>query len=215
MAHWHWSPAWQQRDIEIKQKNLVYDGFFQMSQFHLRHRLFSGEWSPWLVREQISHRDAAAILLVDLEAQSLIFVEQLRIGLINTHPQSPWLLEIVAGLLEAGEAPEQTIRREALEEAHCSLGPLIRIGEFYNSPGGFAEKTTLFCAEVLQKDHKEKGGVQEEHEDIRIHALPIQAVLSAWEKGEFLTSSSTVIALQWLKDKVSDRKLHTMLRATT
>lgn len=215
MTDWHWSPAWQQQDIEIKQKNLVYDGFFQMSQFHLRHRLFSGEWSPWLVREQISHQNAAAILLIDLKEEALIFVEQLRIGLINTQSTSPWLLEIVAGLLEEGEEPEQTIRREALEEAHCTIGPLIRIGEYYNSPGGFAEKTTLFCAEVLQKGLQEKGGVEQEHEDIRIHALPIQIVLSAWEKGEFLSSASTVIALQWLKDKVSNRKLHTMLRATT
>ena len=214
MTNWDWSPAWQQQDIEIKQKNLVYDGFFQMSQFQLRHRLFSGEWSPWLVREQISHQDAAAVLLVDLKEEALILVEQLRVGLINTHQQSPWLLEIVAGLLEEGEQPEQTIVREALEEAHCTIGPLVRIGEYYNSPGGFAEKTTLFCAEVVQKDYKKKGGVQEEHEDIRIHVLPIESVLSAWEKGEFLSSASTVIALQWLKEKVSNRKLHTMLRAT-
>jgi ADP-ribose pyrophosphatase len=214
MTNWQWSPAWQQKDIEIKQKNLVYNGFFQLSQFNLRHRLFSGEWSPWLVREQINRQDAAAILLIDLKEEALILVEQLRIGLINTHKTSPWLLEIVAGLLEEGESSQETIRREALEEAHCTIGPLTVIGEFYNSPGGFAEKTTLFCAEVLQRDVKENGGIKDEHEDIRIHALPIADVLAAWEKGEFISSSSTVIALQWLKDKVSNRKLHTMLRAT-
>ncbi|HSF71922.1 MAG TPA: NUDIX hydrolase, partial [Methylotenera sp.] len=170
--------------------------------------------SPWLVREQISHQDAAAILLIDLTEDALVLVEQVRIGLVKTQTTSPWLLEIVAGLLEEGEDPKETIRREALEEAHCTIGPLTLIGEFYNSPGGFAEKTTLFCAQVLQRDVKESGGVANEHEDIRIHVLPIADVLSAWEKGEFLSSASTVIALQWLKDKVSDRKLHTMLRAT-
>lgn len=216
MATWVFSPAWQQQDIEIKQRNLVYDGFFKMRKFQLRHRCFSGEWSPWLVREQIMHRDAAAILLVDLAQEALILVEQLRMGLIEQQVRSPWLLEIVAGLLEAGEEPEQTIVREALEEAHCTLGPLHRIGEFYNSPGGFAEKTTLFCANVLQRNVIDAGGVQDEHEheDIKIHVLPIQAVLSAFEKGEFLSSASTVIALQWLKDKVSNGQLATMLKAT-
>lgn len=214
MAPWNFLPAWQQQDIEIKQKNLVHDGFFKVSEFRLRHRCFSGEWSPWLVREQIMRQDAAAILLVDLAQESLILVEQLRIGLIGDKERSPWLLEIVAGLLEEGEDPQETIRREALEEAHCTLGPLHQITEFYNSPGGFAEKTTLFCANVLQRNVKEAGGVQDEHEDIRIHVMPIQDVLLAYEKGEFLSSASTVIALQWLKDKVSNGQLATMLKAT-
>ncbi|MGE3320028.1 MAG: NUDIX domain-containing protein [Candidatus Berkiella sp.] len=214
MAHWNWSPAWQQQDVEIKQKNLVHDGFFKMKELHLRHRCFSGEWSPWLVREQIMRQDAAAILLVDLEQEALILVEQLRVGLIEERAHSPWMLEIVAGLLEDGEDPKETIRREALEEAHCIVGPLHHIAEFYNSPGGFAEKTTLFCANVLQRNVQEKGGVQEEHEDIRIHTLPIQEVLLAFAKGELLSSASTVIALQWLKDKVSNSQLATMLKAT-
>lgn len=211
---WGWKPAWQQQDIEIKQKDLVYDGFFNMTRFQLRHRCFSGEWSPWLVREQICRQDAAAILLVDLAQESLVLVEQLRIGLIETHVESPWMLEIVAGLLEEGEQPEVTIRREALEEADCQIGALVKIGEFYNTPGGFAEKTTLFCAEVIQRGTKAEGGVLAEDEDIRIHVLPISTVLAAWEQGEFLSSASTVIALQWLKDKVSKRQLATMLRAT-
>lgn len=212
--NWGWSPAWQQQDVEIKQKDLVYNGFFNVTRFQLRHRCFSGEWSPWLVREQICRQDAAAVLLVDLAQETLILVEQLRIGLIGTHAGSPWMLEIVAGLLEEGEQAQETIRREALEEANCTIGSLIEIGEFYNTPGGFAEKTTLFCAEVIQRGAKEEGGVQAENEDIRIHVLPISAVLAAWEQGAFLSSASTVIALQWLKDKVSKRQLATMLRAT-
>lgn len=213
MAKWDWLPAWQQQDIEIKQRDIVNDGFFQMTAFHLRHRCFSGEWSPWLVREQIRRQDAAAVLLVDLQEEVLILVEQLRVGLIETQQQSPWLLEIVAGLQEPGESPETTIRREALEEAHCTVGQVVKIGEFYNTPGGFAEKTTLFCAAVTERKSQHKGGVHEEHEDIRIHVLPMHDVVTAWEQGAFISSASTVIALQWLQQKMSNRQLMSILKS--
>lgn len=212
LAEWNWLPAWQQQDIEIKQKNLVNDGFYKVTALHLRHRCFSGEWSPWLVREQICRRDAAAVLLVDLQAKSLILVEQLRIGLIGTQKTSPWLLEIVAGLQEPGESAEATIRREALEEAHCRVGQVVKIGEFYNTPGGFAEKTTLFCAAVIERKDRHEGGIHEEHEDIRIHALPMQEVMTAWEQGAFISSASTVIALQWLRQKMSNQQLMSILK---
>ncbi len=212
MVKWDWLPTWQQQDIEIKQQDTINEGFFKITAFHLRHRCFSGEWSPWLVREQIRRQDAAAVLLVDLQEESLILVEQLRVGLIGTQQGSPWLLEIVAGLQELGESAEATIRREALEEAHCTVGQVIKIGEFYNTPGGFAEKTTVFCAAVTERKSQHKGGVHEEHEDIRIHVLPMQDVVTAWEQGAFISSASTVIALQWLRQKMSNQQLMSILK---
>ncbi|HRE31199.1 MAG TPA: NUDIX hydrolase, partial [Candidatus Berkiella sp.] len=119
--------------------------------------------------------------------------------------------EIVAGLIEPNESAEETIRREAQEEARCQVSHLVKIGEFYNTPGGFAEKTVLFCAQVRQPVFEE-GGVHTEHEDIRIHVLPIQDVLVAWEQGTFASSASTVIALQWLKEKMSNRQLASILK---
>jgi ADP-ribose pyrophosphatase len=194
-----WLPTWSYHDVEIKENNLVYEGFFKVQQLQLRHQCFSGQWSPWLVREQVHHSDAAAVLLIDLENQKLVMVEQCRIGMISSDANvSPWVLEIVAGLIESGESPESTVTREALEEADCTIEQLHKIGEFYNSPGGFREKTTLYCGRVSSLGKEGIRGVGTEHEDIRVHVLDMNEVLQAFEQGAFHLSSSTYIALQWL-----------------
>ncbi len=194
-----WLPSWQHDGVEIKSSDYVYKGFFKVQQLQLRHQCFSGEWSPWLQREQVHHSDAAAVLLVDPLLQKLVLVEQFRVGLLKRDGKpSPWLLEIVAGLLEPNEKPEQTIMREAMEEAGCKITQLLKIGEFYNSPGGFAEKTTLYCGIVDSTGVGGVHGVGKEHEDIQVHVLNIKEVLSFFEAGKLITSSSTVIALQWL-----------------
>ncbi len=193
-----WTPSWQHEAVEIKSNNYIHKGFYHIQECILRHKCFSGEWSPWLKREQIKSRDAAAVLLVDSQEHQLVLVEQFRVGVLNRQPENPWLLEVVAGLLEENEAPQETMVREAQEEAGCKVQDWMIIGEFYNSPGGFAEKTTLFCGLVQAKGVSGIHGVGTEHEDIRVHVLDIAATLSAFKAGTLLTSSSTVIALQWL-----------------
>ena len=194
-----WVPTWSHQDVEIKENNLVYEGFYKVRKLQLRHQCFSGQWSPWLIREQVHHSDAAAVLLIDLKQQKLVMVEQCRIGMISSlNKNSPWMLEIVAGLIDQGESPEETVLREALEEAHCEIEKLHTIGEFYNSPGGFAEKTTLFCGITSATGKEGIRGVGTEHEDIRVHVLDIDKVLEAFEQRIFPLSSSTYIALQWL-----------------
>ncbi len=193
-----WRPAWQDDAVEIKSNNFEYKGFFNIEKFQLRHRCFSGQWSPWLEREQVKHSDAAAVLLIDPLQQKLVLVEQFRIGLVKRSNTSPWLLEVVAGLIEPNETASETMRREAKEEADCDITDWIPIGEYYNSPGGFAERTTLFCAKVDATNKEGIKGARDEHEDICVHVLDIQQVLSAFESGSLKTSSSTIIALQWL-----------------
>lgn len=192
-----WVPSWQHEDVEFEKTNLGYRGFYSVQQLRLRHKCFSGEWSNWLEREQVRHSDAAAVLLIDPIQSKLVLVEQFRVGLLGM-PTSPWLLEIVAGLLEPGEKPEETVLREAKEEANCQIRQLLPIGAFYNSPGGFAEKTTLFCGIIDATGVGGIHGVGTEHEDIRVHVLDLFAVLALLQNGSFLTSSSTMIALQWL-----------------
>lgn len=193
-----WDPSWQSEDFEIKEDNFVHEGFYRVKRLRLRHKCFSGEWSPWLVREQMRRADAAAILLFDPQLDKLVLIEQFRTGLVGLYPErTPWLLEIVAGLLEPGEDPAQTIQREAQEEAGCQIKQLYKIMDFFNSPGGFAEKTTLFYGTVDATHVAGVHGLADEHEDIKVHVLSSAAVLAALEKGDFVTSASTAIALQW------------------
>lgn len=196
-----WQPTWQQDAVEIKENNLKYKGFYKLSQMQLRYRCFSGEWSPWLHLEQVRSRDAAAVLLWDRKQDKLVLIEQVRMGIVASQREmSPWLLEIVAGLQEENELPEETARRETKEEAGYEIKELIPIGAFYSTPGGFTEKCTLFCGVVDATNNQVVyGQKQDEHEDIRVHVLPCGPVLDALTKGLFITSASTMIALQWFQ----------------
>src|SRR5688572_15457731 len=114
-----WVPAWKMQDVEIQKENLMYDGVFKVRQYVLRHRLFEGPWSDWLTREFVKRQDAAAVILYDPHQHRVVMVEQFRVGMLNQASRSPWMLEIVAGLIDEGESIENTIYREAKEEAGC------------------------------------------------------------------------------------------------
>jgi ADP-ribose pyrophosphatase len=179
-----------------------YEGHFTLDELLIQFKQFDGEWTGPVLREQIRRAHAAAVLLYDPKQETVVLVEQLRVGCIQDKTiQSPWLLECVAGLVYPGDSPEHTAIREADEEAGVKLEKLIPIGDYYNSPGAFTEKTSVFCALV---DSTQLGGIfglEEEHENIQVHVLPFEALYSQLVENQFLTSASTVIALQWLKLK--------------
>lgn len=194
-----WHPNLQNKDVEIKDSNLVYDGEFKVKKIQLRHKNFDGQWSSWMWREQVSRRNASAVLLWDPVKDVVVMVEQFRVGLIKENSSSPWLLEIVAGLIDEGETPEQTALRESVEEAGCEIKKLIKIGEFFNSPGGFVENTHVFLGIVNANNHGGIYGLKDEHEDIQVHHISLKEIIEAMEKQLWTSSASTVIALLWLK----------------
>lgn len=195
----NWLPTWHADDYEIQKNDLSYDGVFQIRELILRHRLFSGEWSPWVSREFIERQDAAAAVLYDPTENKIVMIEQFRVGLIgDKDASSPWILEVVAGLIEEGESAEATIVREAVEEAGCEIQKLIKIGDFYNTPGGFSEKTTVFCGVVSVNGVEGIHGV-DDGEDIMVHIFDPDHIDKLLDEGRLITSASSLIALQWLR----------------
>jgi ADP-ribose pyrophosphatase len=183
--------------VDILDKTLCYDGFFRMERYRLRHHLFRGGWSRPLVRELFERGHAAAVLPYDPILDRIVLVEQFRIGALEA-PGGPWLLEIVAGIIEPGEAPEAVVRREALEEANCTIQELLHICDYCVSPGGTSERITLFCGKV---DASHAGGIYgapEEDEDIRVLVLSYQEALALLQAGK-INSAAPIIALQWLQ----------------
>jgi hypothetical protein len=59
-----------------------------------------------------------------------------------------WLLDIVAGLMEAGEPPEDVARRESAEEAGLAVRRIEPIARFFATPSKSSELTHLYCGEV-------------------------------------------------------------------
>ena len=134
-------------DVELMGREVVYDGYFRLDRYRLRHRQFAGGIGPVLTREILERGQVAAVLPVDPARDRVVLIEQFRPGAWAAG-RDPWLLECVAGVIEPGETPEELARREALEEAGCVIADLLPIATFLTSPGATTETVRLFCGRV-------------------------------------------------------------------
>ncbi len=182
--------------VEILEHRNRFSGFFRIEEYRLRHRLFNGGMSPPLTRELFERGHAVAMLPYDPNRDAVVLLEQFRIGALNA-PHGPWLLEIVAGMVEAGESPQEVVRREALEEAGLALEALEPICDYLVSPGGTSERIALYCGQVDCAGVGGLHGIVEEGEDIRAAVYPLDEALALLAAGR-IDSASPIIALQWL-----------------
>lgn len=183
-------------DVEIMEKSTCYQGFFQMEKYRLRHRLYSGEMGPEISRELFERGHAAAVLLYDPALDVVVLLEQFRIGALQDEG-GPWLLEVVAGMIEEGESPEGVALREAREESGCHVVELVHICDYMVSPGGTSERISLYCGRVDSRAAGGIHGLDAEDEDILVRAVPYAEAWSLLEQGQ-INSASPIIAMQWL-----------------
>lgn len=184
--------------FEVLDKTIGYRGFFCMEKYRLRHELFRGGWSTEMTRECLERGHAVAVLLYDPDHDQIVLLEQFRVGAL-TFPGGPWLMEIVAGIMDdPAETTEDVARRETVEEANCELLDLIPICHYLVSPGGTSESISLFCGRV---DTSRMGGIHgivDEHEDIQVHIVSRSEALELLHAGR-INSAAPIIALQWLE----------------
>lgn len=185
-----------EKEFEIIDEAPLYRGFFSLSRIRLRHTLFQGGWSEPLDRELFHRGRCVAVVPYDPKLDQVVLIEQFRIGAVPIK-NDPWLLEIVAGAIEEGESPEEVARRETLEEAGCDIYELIRIGEFFATPGGCSERITLFCGLIDSDGAGGVHGLAEEQEDIRAFTVDFAEAM-AWVDNGLIDSAIPIVGLQWL-----------------
>ncbi len=112
-------------DVEITDIKPVYRGFFTMNQYQFKHKCFNGEWSDTVTREIFERGHAVGVLPYDPVLQEFVLIEQVRIGALATS-SSPWLIEIIAGMIDKGETAEAVCHRESMEEAGIELENLTK-----------------------------------------------------------------------------------------
>ena len=183
-------------DVEVLKREEGYRGHFRVDRLSLRHRLFGGGWSRTMTREVFERGDAVAVLPWDLNADSLILVEQFRPGAMRQE-DSPWMLELIAGVVEPGEADAEVAHREAMEEAGCELDRLHPIATFYPSAGACSEQIRAFIGRVVTAGVGEVHGLADEHEDLLVHAVPREEAFRLLD-SDGINNGHTLIALQWL-----------------
>lgn len=185
-----------QRRFEVLDRTVCYDGYFRLERVRVRFRLFRGGWSRPVVREVFERGHVAAVLLYDPDRDRVVLVEQFRAPAIDA-PGGPWLIEVVAGIIEPGETPEAVVRRESVEETGCGFTDVVRIGEVIMTPGGSSERLTLYCGRVDSSSADGVHGLGDEGEDIRVVVMPASEALDAVADGR-IHAANAVIALQWL-----------------
>lgn len=197
-----------QADVEVLAQEIVYHGFFKIHKARLRHKLFRGGWSSEMEREIVDRGHAVVVLPYDPERDSIIMLEQFRVGAVSSlggvkrHADlsegSPWLLELVAGMIDEGETEAQVAMREMQEEAGLSAEKLKFAMRYLSSPGGLTERISIYIAKVEATTAASYGGVADEHEDIRVSEVPREQ-MNAWLEEGLIDNAATVIALQWLE----------------
>ena len=187
----------QRGKVEIIKKWATHEGFFRLDKYRLRHELFRGGMSREMSRELFERGHAVAMLPYDPKRDELVLLEQFRIGAIHD-PDGPWLTEIVAGMIGAGESAAEVARREAMEEAGCQVAELIPVSRYYVSPGGTSETIELYCG-IVDASQVQEGiyGLEEENEDIRVFKASFDEAVTWLESGR-INSAAPIIALQWL-----------------
>ena len=184
-------------DVEIIARETLYSGFFSMELYRFRHRLFNGEMSGEIKREIFERGHAAVLLPFDPVRDEVVLVEQVRIAAYDTS-ETPWLLEMVAGMIEEGESVEDVARREALEEAGLAIGRTKPVLSYPASPGGTTERSSIMVGEGDATTAKGIHGLADENEDIRVHVVSREQAYQWVEEG-LIDNAASVIALQWLQ----------------
>lgn len=197
-------------DVELIGRERRYAGYFALDRYQLRHRRYDGGWSAPIFREVFISADAVAVLPYDPVRDEVVMIEQFRAGPYANSggrtPLSSWLIEPIAGRIEANETPGEVARREALEEAGCSLGRLFPMGAFFQSPGCIAEKIHYFCALTDSAGIGGVHGCADEDEDIRVLVLDRKTALAGVNEGR-IGNITLAFALLWLELN-RDRLLH-------
>jgi ADP-ribose pyrophosphatase len=191
------NPQFTSDDVEIVRREELYKRFFRVEKIFLRHKLFEGGWGKEIGRELFIRGNAVAVVLYDPKLDQIAMVEQFRIGAMD-EPNGPWLFEVVAGMIEQGESPEEVARRELLEEANISPYAMEYICNYLSSPGGTDEKLHLFCGLCDLSTAGGVYGVPDEGEDIRVHVFAAEDVLGSLYSGAF-NNAAAIICLQWLQ----------------
>lgn len=191
-------------DVTIESREFLFRGFIQVEKVSFRHRLFNQpDYSAVIQRELIHRPEAAGVLLYNDQQQRFALIEQFRVGALNDS-ESAWQLEVIAGVLDGDEAPEDCIRRESLEESGCEVQQLQHLFSFYPSAGACSEFFHLYAAEVELPKMGGIYGMPDEGENIQLHLFDYSELDTLLKNGR-LRNAPVIMALQWLVQHLQQR----------
>ena len=142
----------------------------------------------------VGHIGSVIIIPLDSE-DNLLFVRQYR------HAAGLDLLELPAGTLDEGEAPEACARREVREETGMRADKMEHLGGFYLAPGYSTEFMNVYLATGLHVDPLEADA----DEFLSVERIPLAEALAMAEQGK-ITDAKSLAAFFLAKSHLEKQK---------
>jgi ADP-ribose pyrophosphatase len=180
---------------KIFNKKNLYSGFFSMNKYEFIHQKHNGEWTSKVEREIFKGVHVSSLLPYDPIKKEIILIQQFRAGVLSRYDKN-YLYEVVAGIIDEGENPEETAIRECLEETGCVVKKTLPIQTYFPSPGSSESYYHIYLGEVNSFDGERIRGLEKENEDILVKSFKIDEVRQMLKEKKII-NGLTLVALQW------------------
>lgn len=142
------------------------------------------------IRDIVHPPDAVAIVPIDDDGR-IYLVRQYRPAIRRA------IYEIPAGIIDRGERPTTTARRECEEEIGLRPRRLLRLCTFYSAVGFSTGSIRLFLAQGLI------AGRNRRHDDtefLQVHAVPFEQAYR-WVLSNTIVDAKSIVGILWAKQR--------------
>lgn len=184
-----------EHSYEARLARHLYSGFVKLDLYEATDR--ANGRTVTMVREVHDHGHGAAVLPYDEARRTCLLVRQLRLP-VHVAEGNGIIREAAAGLIDPGEEPEATARREAAEELGYAVRDLQKVATFYTIPGLVTERITCFLARYSPDDRIDGELDADEDELIDVEEWRLDDLWRAFLAGE-IRDGKAIVCLQALR----------------
>jgi len=186
------------RSVEI-----IFNEFFRVERARVRWEQFEGRMGQEHTRYVIRRGESAGVVPVCEKTERIVLVNQFRYPAAGKVFDG-YLWEIPAGMVDKGESPEKTAKRELLEEIGACGNALTPLISFFLSPGALDEKFHLFWTKVPDCLLLSPiGGNRRESENLQVKLFE-KETLFRMIKQNLIQDAKTIASLLFYFSFISD-----------